>query len=64
MPIVIVNKDSRQCGSVLPVRLSSGSVVVVEKVCILDKGHDGHHTDKEGSVWVNIQWLMRQRGMS
>ncbi len=55
--------DPRQCGDVIPVRNAIGSGIVIEHVCVLNKGHDGVHRDKFGAVWVNQAWLMRQRGL-
>jgi hypothetical protein len=55
--------NPHQCGQVLPVRNSVGSGIVIEHICVEPKGHDGLHRDINGNVWVNIEGLMRLRGM-
>jgi hypothetical protein len=55
-------KDSRLCGNVIDFRDRVGSSVVVAHVCTLPKGHDGHHQDNAGFVWINGEWILRQRG--
>jgi hypothetical protein len=47
----------------MPIRQAVTSNIVIEHVCVLDKGHDGVHRDKEGNCWVNQEWLLRQRGI-
>jgi len=55
--------DPRQCGQVMPIRQSVASGIIVEHICVEPRGHDGLHRDKAGNVWVNQEWLLRQRGI-
>ncbi len=48
------------CNDHFPGRQSVGSNIIIEFICILDKGHDGHHRSKDGVVWVNQFWQDRQ----
>ena len=59
----VIIRDPRQCGDVFPARQSVGSGIVIEFVCVLDKHHDGFHKSSNGTVWVNQEWIYRQRGL-
>jgi len=61
LPMILV-KNANQCGQVLPVR-EFGSGLVIEHICVEPKGHDGVHRDIHGAVWVNLEGIMRKRGM-
>ena len=53
----------KQCPDIMPVRQSAGSQIVTELRCVLDKDHEGMHRDKNGSIWVNPEDILRKRGM-
>lgn len=49
--------DNRLCNHIQPVALDQAKTNVEEKVCILLKGHLGPHSDGNGAVWVNLDYL-------
>jgi hypothetical protein len=56
-------RDPRQCGNTIPIRDAVGSGIIIEHLCVEPKGHDGPHRDQSGNVWVNTEWLYRERGL-
>lgn len=60
---IIKTESFRRCPDILPIRDSDGSLIVIEKRCILPLDHPGLHRDLSGACWVNQWWLLRQRGI-
>ncbi len=45
-----------KCGHTMALKTISGEILP-ERTCSLPKGHEGHHRDAEGAVWLNTASL-------
>lgn len=58
--ILIRVEDPRICNNCQPVARDQAGTVVDEYFCVLLKGHESEHTDGQGRVWRDIDWLRRR----